>query len=149
MRPHESLALMMHIAAEKHQFQFDLQGRPYFLHCIRVMQNVPYNDDELKAIAIGHDLIEDTDVTAIYLRNMGFSERVVSAIECLTKTKNMTYDAYLNMVMSNRDACIVKLCDLQDNTDIRRMRGTSPKDLARLSKYYSAYEMIRDHLEDM
>ncbi len=84
------LSKMIRIAASGHSMQFDLQGEPYILHCMRVMNGVESTEEEVKAIAVGHDLFEDTTVTDEYLRACGFCWRVVDASHAMTKRKGHT-----------------------------------------------------------
>lgn len=136
------LSLMYSVAASAHKYQLDKNGRPYFEHVLAVMLKLPDTaDNDLKCIALGHDLIEDTGITYKYLIEV-FGFRIADGIYSLTKHEWQTYEQYLEQVRSNKDARIVKLCDLRHNTDITRLPGTSEKDLARLAKYAKAYEYL-------
>jgi len=42
-------------------------------------------------------------------------------------------------VMSNQDAIKVKMADLRHNSDIRRLKGVTEKDIARVAKYHQFY----------
>lgn len=53
----------------------------YFAHVDRVADN--FTDDVTKAIAYLHDVLEDTEVTADYLREY-FSEEICDGVEMLT-----------------------------------------------------------------
>ena len=67
----------------------DKAGRPYILHCLEVMNGVKhYNDDELSAAAVLHDIIENTDIEFKTLRDAGFSSRVIDLVSLLTREKN-------------------------------------------------------------
>ena len=48
--------------------------------------------------------------------------------------------------MSNIDAMRVKLCDLRHNSDIRRLKGITEKDIKRLQKYNEFYLKINERL---
>lgn len=124
--------------------EYDKGGNPYALHCIRVMQNLNSQDEELQCIALGHDLIEDTEVSANYLRDHGFSERVVRGIVALTKIKGEDYETYKSRVKSNPDAIRVKIADLKDNSDITRLKGVSEKDFERMKKYHQFYVELQE-----
>lgn len=135
----EQLSKMIVLATNRHDGQFDRGGNPYILHTLAVMLMNPNFDEEQKCIAVGHDLIEDTKTTYKELRDMGFTARVIEGIRCLTKVPGETYEEYIERVKSNRDAVLVKLCDLQHNTDIRRLKGVSRKDMERTERYYHFY----------
>ncbi len=137
------LGKMLVIAANAHAGQFDKGGSPYILHPLKVMHYLKTDDEELQCIAVGHDLIEDTKVTYKDLRDAGISERVLYAIKCLTKQPGQTYDEYREAVLSNIDACRVKLCDLRHNSDLRRLKGVSEKDIERLARYSVFYHELQ------
>lgn len=146
MKKGEMLAKMLVIATNAHADQFDKGGNPYILHPLKVMHYLKTTDEELQAIALGHDVIEDTDVTYKDLREAGISERVISAITALTKVPGETYDEYKQKVFANVDAMKVKMADLRHNTDIRRLKGVSDKDVARMMKYQKFYIEIQSKL---
>ncbi len=148
MRKGEMLDKMLVMATNAHAGQFDKGGSPYILHPLRVMSFLKEDDEELRVIALGHDMIEDTDVTFADLRAAGMSERVILGIDALTKRRGETYDEYKARVFSNPDAMKVKLCDLRHNTDIRRLKGVTDKDVARIAKYHTFYVELREKLVD-
>jgi hypothetical protein len=82
-------------------------------------------DEELQCIALGHDLVEDTETTYTELRELGFTERVVKGIQALTKVPGETNEEYMARIKANPDAIRVKLQDLRHNSDIRRLKGGS------------------------
>ena len=146
MRKGEMLDRMLVIATNAHAGQFDRGGAPYILHPLRVMSFLKVNDEELQCIALGHDVIEDTDVTYKDLRDSGISERVIDGIRALTKVPGETLDEYKARVFASPDAMQVKLCDLRHNTDIRRLKGVTEKDIARMAKYHTFYLEIQSRL---
>lgn len=109
------------------------------LHPIKVMHYVKSDDEELQCIALGHDVIEDTDVTYQDLKDAGMTDRIIEGIRALTKVPGQTYYEYKIGVLANVDAMKVKLADLRHNTDIRRLKGVTEKDLARMEKYHRFY----------
>lgn len=137
------LAKMIELAATKHGNQFDKGGNPYILHVLHVMNTVESKDLEVKQIAVGHDLIEDTDVTVAMLTEMGFSERVIQGIAALTKIPNQEHFEYKQRVKSNPDAVVVKMADLLHNSDLRRLKGVTEKDFSRMNKYMEFYHELK------
>ena len=148
MNKSQMLSTMIKIATGAHEGQFDKGGKPYILHPLKVMHYLKTNDVELQCIALGHDLIEDTRITPQFLLTAGMSRRVVDGIIALTKINGQTYEQYKERVFSNQDAMRVKLCDLRHNTDIRRLKGVTEKDVARMVKYYKFYLEIVQRLEN-
>jgi (p)ppGpp synthase/HD superfamily hydrolase len=135
MNKGELLNKMLVLATNRHAGQFDRGGNPYILHPLKVMYYLKSNDEELQCIALAHDLIEDTDTTYSELVEMGFTDRIVVGIMALTKVPGETHDQYKARVKANKDAVLVKMCDLRHNTDIRRLKGVTEKDMARLARY--------------
>jgi len=136
------LGKMLVLATNKHAGQFDRGGAPYILHPLKVMHYLKSTDEELMCIALGHDMIEDTDATYQELRDAGMSERVIAGITALTKIPGETYEEYKAKVFANIDAMLVKKEDLRHNTDVRRLKGVSEKDIARMTKYNTFYMEI-------
>lgn len=141
------LSTMIMLAAEAHEYQLDKGGKPYILHPLAVMNILASDDEELNCIAVGHDLIEDTEVDGAKLRRYGMSKRVIAGIECLTKWPGQTYEEYQEAVMSNVDAIRVKMADLTHNSDIRRLKGVTEKDIACMAKYAEFYTLLKEALQ--
>lgn len=140
------LSKMLVLATNSHAGQTDKAGKPYILHCLKVMHYLRSEDEELMCIALGHDLIEDTKLTYHELNELGFSERVIDGIWSLTKQHGQTYDEYKEQVFASEDAMRVKLCDLRHNSDIRRLKGVTQKDVERIAKYHQFYLQIKERL---
>jgi (p)ppGpp synthase/HD superfamily hydrolase len=139
------LSRMLALAAYAHEGQYDKAGKSYILHCITVMQYLETDDEELMCIALGHDIVEDTWVTEKDLREI-FTTRIADGIMALTKRKGQTHEEYKQAVFANEDAMKVKLCDLRHNSDIRRLKGVTEKDLVRLKKYHEFYLELKEKL---
>ena len=135
MNPGEMLSRMLVLIAQKFDGKFDKAGKPYVLHLLTVMHYANAEDEELQCIALGHDLLEDTDVSAHWLHANGFSDRVIKGIETLTKSDDDTERTYLDRILANPDAIVVKLADLRHNSDANRLPRLTEKDVARLAKY--------------
>ena len=128
------------LATEAHKGQTDKNGDPYILHPLRVMARVQSETE--KIVAVLHDIVEDTDYTIENLRDNGYSKQVLEAIECLTKRDGEDYDEYLNRCKSNPIARKVKIADLEDNIDIKRLDILKEEDLKRHNKYLRAWQYM-------
>ena len=135
---------MLVLTVTKFDGMYDRGGNPYILHCLKVMYYTKTEDEELQCIALGHDLIEDTDVTYAQLRFAGFTERIIDGIRALTKVPGETHEEYLTKIKSNPDAIRVKLADLRHNSDIRRLKGVTEKDILRIKKYHEMYLELKE-----
>lgn len=130
------------IATKAHKGQKDKYGAPYINHVTRVM-NAGKTTDE-KIVGILHDLIEDTKWTFDDLKKEGFPKRIIEAICCVTKTsEEENYDDFVKRTSTNALAIKVKLNDLTDNMNIKRMSEVKEKDIKRLNKYLKAYKFLK------
>jgi (p)ppGpp synthase/HD superfamily hydrolase len=145
MKKGELLGKVLVLATNAHAGQFDRGGNPYILHPIKVMHYLK-TDDELQCIALLHDVIEDTKTTWQDLQDIGCTARVIAGVRVLTKMPGQTYDEYKKEVFANFDAMRVKSCDLRHNTDIRRLKGVTQKDIDRMAKYNQFYLEIQSRL---
>lgn len=139
MKKGEMLSKMLVLMATGHAGQFDKAGVPYALHPLAVMSILASKDEELQCIALGHDLIEDTKLTYQDLRDAGMSERVIDGIRRMTKQPGQTLEEYKEVIFGSLDAMLVKKADLTHNSDIRRLKGVTEKDIARMAKYHQFY----------
>ena len=101
--------------------------------------------EEAKIVAILHDVVEDSAVTAVDLRKEAFSDVVITAVECLTRRRGEPYTEYVIRCSSDDLARKVKLADLEDNTRLSRtiLRPDSlERDVARLRRYVLAYKFL-------
>ena len=136
-----TLQRAIEIATEAHKGKFDKAGRDYIGHPLRVMEMG--KTEEEKIVGVLHDVIEDTDWTFEKLVEEGFSDKVITALKCVTKTsESENYDNFIDRVKKNPLAVAVKINDLTDNMDIRRLPYLSDKDVKRLKRYLKAYKRL-------
>ena len=72
----------------------------------------------------------------------GFAPEIIEALRCLTHAEEEPYDRYIARIKGNPLAVAVKLNDLTDNMDIRRLPYLSDKDVKRLKRYLRAYKQL-------
>lgn len=135
------------IADKAHRGQTDKYGAPYIGHVMRVM-NYGKTLDE-KIVGVLHDVVEDCpEYDFDFLREQGFPEYILFAIKCLTKFPDLdeTYDDFIRRTEKSPLAIAVKLNDLRDNMDLRRVTYAelTKKDLARFNKYLKAYRYLTE-----
>jgi (p)ppGpp synthase/HD superfamily hydrolase len=142
------LGRAIEIAVTAHAGQVDKGGRPYILHPLWVMDRVRHLGDDYMIVAVLHDVIEDTDWTIERLRQEGFRNVLLMALELLD-FKNVDYDARIKEIGTGTAyyhllAKSIKLRDLEHNTKITRLKGLRKKDFDRLEKYHRAYTYLMD-----
>ena len=136
-----TLQRAIEIATQAHQGQFDKSGKDYIGHPLRVMEMG--STEEEKIAGVLHDVVEDSDWTFEALEAEGFSQEIIAALKCVTKlSENENYDDFIERVKKNPLAVAVKINDLTDNMDIRRLPYLSDKDIKRLKKYLKSYKKL-------
>ena len=139
----------LQIAAKAHEGQKDKSGEPYILHPLRAMMSVA--GEEAQIVAVLHDVIEDTPVTADDLRQAGFSEKGIDAVLCVTHEQDEPYAEYVIRCKANEIARRVKLADLEDNSRLARTILRPERfdaDVARLRKYFLSYKFLTDQITE-
>lgn len=138
-----NLDTALSIAIQAHAGQKDKAGQPYILHPLRMMFHM--DTEEEKITAVLHDVVEDTPWTLDDLRAAGFRDTVVTAIAAVSRHETESYEAFIKRLKPNPLAVRVKLADLNDNMDVRRLETITPKDLERLEKYHRAWKLLTAH----
>jgi (p)ppGpp synthase/HD superfamily hydrolase len=128
------------LAAEAHAGMVDKGGAPYILHPLRLMFRVPPGDAQI--VALLHDVVEDSEWTLEALRAEGFSEAILTGVDGMTRRTGETYEDFVRRCTENPLACRVKLADVEDNLDVRRLDELGEKDLARLQRYQRARRVL-------
>lgn len=115
------------IATEAHQGQSSKTGGPFIDHVRRVAENVAGEDE--KQVAWLHDVVEKgPGWTFQRLRDAGFSEAVVDAVDAMSKRDSEEYFAFVRRSIENPLARPVKRADLTDNlAQMRQMGGDGSK----------------------
>ena len=138
----------MQIAYDAHYGQVDRGKTPYVFHPMHVAESM--KDEDGTIVAILHDILEDTPVSAELLLRKGIPERLVEAVRILTRRENEPYNEYLNRILrsENELAIRVKYADVLHNMDESRTRtGKLPKYLE--DRYRHAEEVLRKALDAM
>ena len=125
------------LAGEAHRGQVDKGGQPYILHPLRLMLHLGSEVDRI--VGVLHDVVEDTHITQEDLRSRGYPTEVLEALDCLTKRPAEEYEDFIQRIKPNPIARRVKLVDLEDNMDVRRLPTMNEEDFQRLKKYRKAW----------
>ncbi|MFA6702074.1 MAG: HD domain-containing protein [Dysgonamonadaceae bacterium] len=142
MNLYEQLNRAIEIAIKVHEGQTDLNGQPYIGHPFRVM--AAGHTLQEKIVGVLHDVIEDSDWTIEDLTAEGFSKEIVDGVDGITKREGEKYKDYLLRVENNSIAVRVKMNDLTDNMDIRRLDELTEEHINRMRKYLKAYKQLTE-----
>jgi (p)ppGpp synthase/HD superfamily hydrolase len=148
-----SLHLAVQVAARAHQHQKRKDGTPYVAHPFKVLLRAqsmitegfpfePVEGQDVQIVAILHDVVEDTDVTFDELRELGFSENVLGALDSVTKRPGEKYMDFVARSKNNPVGRVVKLADIADN--LEDQSALDPDEADFLKK---RYEKARAFLE--
>ena len=136
----------LQIALRAYAGKTDKAGREYILHPLRVMAKM--KTDLEMSVALLHDVIEDSDITAEQLLAEGIPAEVVEAVVCLSKNANEEYQDFVARAKKNKLAAKVKIADIEDNIDVLRLASLNENDLARIKKYHTAWLFLNDTVQD-
>ncbi len=141
--PDETVMLekAIRLAAEAHSGQRDKAGGPYILHPLRMMFTMDTPAERM--VAVLHDIVEDTGWTLEALLREGFPEDIVEAVACLTRQQDESYEAFIERAAQHPLARRVKLADLEDNMDARRLETLTQKDQSRMARYLKAWRRLK------
>ena len=131
------------IATKAHEGQTDKSGKPYIGHVMRV--SFGCKTQKSKVIALLHDVVEDTPVTPDELRAEGIPTDIVEAVLILSRRQGEEYEQYINRVAPHPLCREVKIADLEDNMDVRRLAEIGEADIRRLKKYHKAWKTLTSH----
>ncbi|WP_238547952.1 phosphohydrolase [Meridianimarinicoccus roseus] len=140
MKENEMIDAAFAFAVKAHTGQRDKSGAAYLLHPVRVMGRV--QGAAAQAVALMHDVLEDSDATAEDLRAAGFPEEVVAGVEAMTRAPDESYGDFVDRAAADPIARRVKLADIEDNLDLRRLAGLGAADMARLQRYLAARKVL-------
>ena len=132
------------LAATLHKGQVDKGGSSYILHPLRVMFRL--KSERARIVGVLHDVLEDCDITPADLRAKGYDDKIIEALDYLTKRpeEENDYDAFIMRVATGPElAKQVKIADLEENLDLSRIDRTSEADLLRVQKYKRAVATLK------
>lgn len=132
----------MLFAYNAHSGQFDKSGIPYIMHPFHVAESM--RDEDSTTVALLHDIVEDTKYTKEDLINAGFPNYIVDAVVTLSRKSNESYMDYIRRVKRNNIAKVVKLADLEHNSDLSRIDKITEEDLKRVKKYNKAKNILNE-----
>lgn len=135
-----TLETAIQIAAEAHRGQIDKSGEPYILHPLRVM--LAQNGEVARIVGVLHDVIEDCEYDLTDIEFFGFAPEVTYAIDSVTRREGEDYFDYVKRANANLIGRRVKIADLNDNMDPRRMVVGDSGAQARMQKYLRALAML-------
>ena len=117
------------LATKYHKGQKRWGGEPYITHPIAVAGK--FKSEDIKIVAILHDMIEDTEMTISRLYVLGYPQKIVYPISLLTHKKPQSYLNYILKIKTNIIARNVKIEDIKHN--LSDLKDGSMKDKYQLA----------------
>jgi (p)ppGpp synthase/HD superfamily hydrolase len=133
------------IALQAHSGQTDKAGQAYILHPLRIMAKM--DTEEEMAVALLHDVLEDSSFTAQDLQEAGIPPHVVAAVQLLSKQDGEEYDTFIERLLPNPLAAKVKKADIEDNLNILRLQSLTEKDWQRVDRYHHAWHKLTNNTQ--
>lgn len=99
--------------------------------------------EEEMAVALLHDVIEDSEYTADDRLEAEIPQTLVDAVQLLSKTDNESYEEFIDKVLTNDIATKVKIADIEDNINVLRLDSLSERDLQSVAKYHKAWQKLQ------
>lgn len=99
-------------------------------------------------VALLHDVIEDTEHTRDSLLEFGYSEKIVDAVELLTKDSSLDYEGNIRRIISsgNKTAMMVKFADNYVNYTGDKSNWDSKRAAKSNAKYLKSMHDLGDKL---
>jgi len=128
----------------------DKGGDPYINHLYYVSNNL---DTKLeKIVGLLHDIVEDTEITFDDLKEIGFCNEVINSLKIITKNEGELYSNFIDRIISSNDlvALNVKIKDMENNMDLKRLSKLNYEDKKRLeNKYKPEYKKLIKRREEI
>lgn len=134
----------MRIAYEAHNGQYDINGVPYIFHPYHIAEQM--TDEITVCVALLHDVVEDTDITFEQLQQ-DFPEEVINALRLLTHDDKTDYYEYIEKIGVNSVARVVKLADIEHNSDTSRITDKNAVSAEKLMHWKRKYSTAKHILE--
>jgi hypothetical protein len=129
------------IAVEAHRGQTDKVGDPYILHPMRVMLSLHDADDRI--VGILHDVVERSDWTIDRLREEGFGDDILQALDSVTRRDDETYEEFVERSAADEIGRRVKIADLKDKMALYRQVEPSDKVRRKMERYANAMHRLQ------
>ncbi|MFI5938021.1 HD domain-containing protein [Actinoplanes sp. NPDC051494] len=122
-----------------HHGQVDKAGHPYIDHprtVARILRDQGYSDNVIMA-GLLHDVVEDSTLTLNDLRELGYPESTVRAVDSVTRRAGEDYMDLVRRAAADPVGRLVKLADNETNSDPARLALLTPDEQARLTQKYA------------
>lgn len=105
------------VAVQAHVDQTRWNRDAYITHPVRVAKalRIWRTVDSEQVVAYLHDVVEDTDVTLLDLKDFGFTDDQIASVDSVTKRPGESYLDFVLRAKTNPVGKVVKAADIKDN----------------------------------
>ncbi|MBK8245294.1 MAG: hypothetical protein IPK88_17850 [Saprospiraceae bacterium] len=115
--------------------KYEFLGTPYSDHLFRVAEKCV--DESTKVVALLHDLLEDCPTWSAERLLKYFPQDIVHDVVLLTNDTYQSYEVYIQSIYNGSQRVLeVKIADLEDNMDLKRLPELREKDVQTLIRYH-------------
>lgn len=144
----EATKLALKICFRAHKDQVDKSGLPYVFHPFHLAEQMETEHEV--CVALLHDVMEDTSLTAKDLVSRGIPAAYVETCKLMTHAPGVPYLDYVEALKGDPVARKVKIADLRHNSDLSRLnREPTATDLTRCAKYQQALSILEADIDSI
>ena len=93
------------------------------------------NSEDNRIVAVLHDVVEKSDWSLIDLKEEGFSNNIINAIDCLT-IRNFENEQYFDYIYRNKENKIAKVVKIEDlNNNIKALEKNRDLNKEKINQY--------------
>ena len=101
-------------------------------------------------VALLHDILEDTECTIQELKNIGCDDEIIEAIKSVTRQEDEHYYFdFIKRASKNDIGRLVKIYDLENNMDVRRLSNFGDYEQKRLKKYWYSWKFLKGEIGEV
>ncbi|MCK5129855.1 MAG: GTP pyrophosphokinase [Clostridiales bacterium] len=116
----------MEIAKSAHKNKVDKKGNPYVDHSVAISGMLKRPEE--KVVAILHDVYESGDIDFSELKEKGFSDKIIEALDAIIEKSDESYADYVMRIKKNKIAFAVKIADLTYHSNLGLIPNPAGKD---------------------
>lgn len=135
------------LATQRFKGKVDRGKTPYIEHCLAVANRLEGFDN--KILGLLHDILEDTETTREELSRMGVPSDILDDLDLLTKLPGESRSHNAVRISKSRRATMVKIADVTENTDLRRLKVVRAADIERTNEYLKILSFFRSCHPDL
>ena len=136
----ESYAKAFSIALDAYANKHDMGGDKYINHSLIIMDF--FSIFEERIVALLHNVVKDSAWTLQKIKEEGFSDEIIEAIDSITIRESEDYYDFIDRIKMNKIGFRVKLADLGLKMSLKRTPNPTDEDLVKIKKYKETADIL-------